>query len=657
MSAAIVAYGAVSALGEGPSAASAGEIGARARVAIVRDEELVGAGFARPFVARVKDLGRLDAVDERDRADVILARALAACARALDAELPEWRSRRVGLVLGTSSGAMRSAERAFDGHAAGAKLVHAHDPPTYFAPVQNVLREARDLPASFDPSVLVLAACASSTIAIGLGARYLAADACDIVLAGGFDAVSVFVAAGFETLRATSAEIPPRPFRVGRDGMALGEGAAVLAMMREGEAPRARAYVAGFAATTDAVHLTAPDRTGGGLARAGVAALRESGGSVEDVALVSAHATATPFHDPAEARAIVAILGAECASRVAVHPYKAQIGHTLGAAGALELLVCVDALERGLLPAAAGEGAIDPDARVRLLDVASAASAGVALKLSSAFGGANAALVVTREPPPRKTRAPWGRPSYVSRAVHVAVESPDLADRLGVAPDRLARADALTRLALDAVQRLFEANGGITRGDRAGVVVAQAYATLEANQLFRARIRERGVRMAEPRRFPYTSPNAVAGECSLAFGLTGPSFAVGSGTHAALEALAVASLLVTSGDVEHVVVVATDEVGAFVAALDPDARQGAVATLVSASPRNASARIASVALGALRCRGVEGALCAASRLVGHRALLPLAAATFPTSLDARARSGLACAHITFEALGDAVDRA
>jgi 3-oxoacyl-[acyl-carrier-protein] synthase II len=641
--AAIVAYGAVSALGEGANAASAGEVGARARVAIAKDHALVAAGFARPFVARVRDGIAVAAVDRRDRADVLLARALSACAIELDRSVPDWRARRVGLVLGTSSGAMESAERAFDRHASG--LPPLGEPPTYFAPMRNVLRAATDLVPTFQPSVLILGACASSTLAIGLGARYLAAGACDVVLAGGFDAVSVFVAAGFEILRATSAEVPPRPFRTARDGMALGEGAAVLAMMRPSDAPRAHAYIAGFAATADAVHLTAPDRTGGGVARAGVAALRESCVASEDVALVSAHATATPFNDPAEARAIATILGPEHGSRVAVHPFKAQIGHTLGAAGALELLACVDALERGVLPAAAGEGAIDPDARVALLDVTAAASPRAALKLSSAFGGANAALVVTRDAPP-STRAhvPSRRASYVSKAVRVASESHDLASRLRMTPDRLARADLLTRLALDAVARLVEAHGDLAG---AGVVVGQAYATLETNLLFHARLRDRGVRMAEPRRFPYTSPNAVAGECSLAFNLTGSSFAVGSGTHAALEALAVASLLVSSGDAERVVVVATDEVGAFVGALDPDARQGAVATLVSASARGARARITSVVLRAGLCDRVP---CVAPRLVGHRALLPLVDATGPARLDAS--SGTACAHVTLEPVRD-----
>ena len=114
-------------------------------------------------------------------------------------------------------------------------------------------------------------------------------------------------------------------------------------------------------------------------------------------------------------------------------------------------------------------------------------------------------------------------------------------------------------------------------------------ATLETNALFAARIRERGARAAEPRRFPYTSPNAVAGECSIAFGLTGPSFSVGGGMHAALEALASAAVLVESGDAERIVVVAVDDVGPATRALErlgePSLQAGAVAVWLAPGRR------------------------------------------------------------------------
>jgi 3-oxoacyl-[acyl-carrier-protein] synthase-1/3-oxoacyl-[acyl-carrier-protein] synthase II len=611
MSAAIVAFGAISALGKGAQAVAAGEPGKPARVVLTRDDELSRAGLERPFAGRAK----LQESTE-DRASALLNEAALGCAAELDRVLPEWRSLRMGLALGTSSGGLRSAEILFSCRRG---IGFAHVDPSdverafYYGPVVS---PARALGGPFEPATLVLGACAASTLAIGLGTRWLEERRCDLVLAGGFDAVATFVAAGFEVLRATTREPPPRPFRVGRDGMVLGEGAALLAMVRATPASSARAFVTGFGASSDAVHLTAPDRTGAGLARAALAALAEAGDPLVD--LVGAHATATPFSDAAESRAIKRVLGDAAGATVVVHPFKAQIGHTLGAAGALESLACVDALERGVLPGAAGLGATDPDTTVRLLDVGQAGSPRTALKLSAAFGGANAALVLSCDSGARPAHA--GRPVYVSEAFHLD-RGPDetaLAAELHQPVSRIARADLLTRLALGAVARLRCAKGPLSG---AGVIVGEAFATLETDALFQERILDRGVRMAEPRRFPYTSPNAAAGECSVMFGLTGPSFALGSGIHAAIEALTVARDLVSSGDADRVVVVAADEVGPTVRAMcqriGVAATTGAVAALVSSNLDGAAFRFeeARIVMGATHS--------GPSTASGHQALLPL----------------------------------
>ncbi|HWX74297.1 MAG TPA: hypothetical protein VNZ05_03260, partial [Solirubrobacteraceae bacterium] len=166
---AILAFGAVSGLGEGRAAASAGCPGAPASVAIGPDDELGRAGLARPFVARARSLGFGD-----ERAAELLEKALAGCLADLDCARPAWRAERVGLVLGTSSGGMRAAERVF---AASARGEPAADPEaaTYFEPMARVVRRVR---RPFDPAVLVLAACASGSIAIGLAARWLQRGSC-----------------------------------------------------------------------------------------------------------------------------------------------------------------------------------------------------------------------------------------------------------------------------------------------------------------------------------------------------------------------------------------------------------------------------------------------------------------------------------------------
>jgi len=622
---ALIAFGAVSALGEGRAAFDAGTAGQPARVAIGPDEELARAGLARPHVARAPV-----PADVQDRATWLLRTAFEDCAADLDRVRPSWRGERVGLVVGTSSGGMRQAEKAFEQIAAG----HASPDPegaTYHGPVARVVRDSG---LSFDPVLVVLGACASSLLAIGLATRCLTRGDCDVVLAGGFDDVTVFVAAGFEVLRATTASPPPRPFRIGRDGMSLGEGASLVALVRDGSA-RARAYVNGFGAASDAVHLTAPDREGKALARSVDAALAEAGRPRID--LVSPHATATPFNDPVEARVLAAALGEP---GPVVAPFKAQIGHTLGAAGVLETLHCVDALERGILPASAGEGEIDPQARVRLLALAEPGAPSNALKLAAAFGGSNAALVVGTQPGPRRAM----RPAFVTPGVHVpGIPSPEAVAALieaagvsGVTAERLARGDGLVLLALAAVASL-RASG--VRTDGAGIIVGSALATLETNALFAARIRERGARMAEPRRFPYTSPNAAAGECSIVFGLTGPGFSVGGGMHAALEALAAATWLVEAGDAERVVVVAVDEVGPATCALgfagDGGVSTGAVATLVSAQSGGALGRIGSIriARGGPGRAGAGAGARGSTVACGHRALLPLVGQGRPVTLE------------------------
>jgi 3-oxoacyl-[acyl-carrier-protein] synthase-1/3-oxoacyl-[acyl-carrier-protein] synthase II len=633
---AVVAFGAISALGEGDAAVHGGLPGAPAATAVAHDPELDAAGLTRPFLARAPIEGLVD------RAPRLLERALVACAADLDRARPGWRTRGVGLVLGTSSGGMRAAERAFARVDAG-QPVDAPEQATYYGPT---LGASRALGVALEPCVLVLGACASSALAIGLACRWLARGSCDLVLAGGFDDVTVFVGAGFEALRAITASPPPRPFRAGRDGMALGEGAGVLALELAGHGP-ARAFITGFAATSDAVHLTAPDREGTGLARAAEGALAEAGRP--EVDLVSAHGTATPFNDAAEARAIAAALGPERARRVVVHPFKAQIGHTLGAASALELLACVDAIARGVLPAACGDGGIDPDASVRLLARAERGEPRTALKLAAAFGGANAALVVGSSP--GRVVAPRPpRPVYLHQAARIdgepAIEA--LASKLGLQVDRVARADGLARLALAAVARLREDTGPF---GHAGVVVGTTLATLETNAAFAARIRARGAVAAEPRRFPYTSPNAVAGECSIAFGLRGPSFAVGGGTHAAVEAIAAATVLIEAGDADRIVVVAADEVGPAARAMGlARVGSGAVALLLDAE-RSPSARARVTGLRIARGEGVgrlerddgagpRGAV--AGDAVGHTALWPLVGGPVPSAIasaspDVRAR--------------------
>jgi 3-oxoacyl-[acyl-carrier-protein] synthase-1/3-oxoacyl-[acyl-carrier-protein] synthase II len=515
-------------------------------------------------------------------------------AAALDEVRPGWRRERLGLAVGTSSGGMPSMERAFATLRAGEPIDAAlARQATYFGAVAPAFAEAGVDVTRLARRAHVLAACAASTFAIGLGARWLDRGAVDVVVAGGYDALALLVAAGFEAIRATTATAPA-PFRAARDGMVLGEGAGLVALVRpERAAAAARRFaVLGFGAASDAVHVTAPDRTGDGLARAAEAALRDAGRSGDDVVLVSAHATSTPFNDAMESRAI-----RRAAPRdPVVQPLKAQIGHTLGAAGVLEAVAIAEALASGIAPPAAGEGALDAEAPARLLGLASrldevvpaAPADPLALKLSAAFGGSNAALVLARDGAPRPRRAV--RPVHVVARARIEghEEAAAALEAVGVSLDRRAKLDALSLLACGAVAGLVAGGADLTG---AGIVAGHALASTDIDARFFGRILDKGARAAEPRAFPATSPNVCAGHASILFRLTGPSAAACSGLDGGVEALALAAELVAAGDADRMVVVAADrieEVGrAILAAGFPAAEHpsdGAVAALLVAGP-------------------------------------------------------------------------
>ncbi len=595
----LLAWGAVSPQGVGRAAVSVGAPGARPDSRVRLDAELAARGFAKPW--RAQCAAPLE--EGCSRAESWLWRALRDAAVGLDAALPGWRLLRVAVLLGTSGGGLEAMVPALTALAEGRALTPSQAARApYFGPLRIVSAALGMTPQRLTQ---VLGACASSTLALGHAALLLEAGSYDVVFAGGYDGQSEFIAAGFEALGATCAGVPA-PFRVGRAGMALGEGAAVLALVRpELGGGGAATILRGHAAASEAVHITAPDRTGQGFERAAREALEDAALLAEQVELVGPHATSTPFNDAAEAAALTRLLG----SRAAVaHPFKAVIGHCLGAAGALESLALVDALERGVLPAALGEGELEPAGGLRLLERNRAGRPEVALKLSAAFGGVVAALVFARH---------LGRGQPVpERAVGVvavgqpvtAVDAEELASQVreGFAHARL---DALSALAVAAVARLRR--GGARWPERTGVLVASSSSTLEQDERFARRLRERGPRWAEPRRFVPTSPNVCAGQISIAFGLTALSHAVGAGPDAPLEALELGRELVARRRLDACLIVAAEEGGAVTRAIWsaagwPAPEAGACAVLLGPLEVGPALTAERVAVARARCRAGAG---------------------------------------------------
>ena len=241
-------------------------------------------------------------------------------------------------------------------------------------------------------------ACSSGNAALGAALDDVRSGRATQVIAGGVDTLTDFVIAGFGVLKAIDPQ-PCRPFDGHRAGLNLGEGACFLIVEEEQHArargARIRAVLAGYGDASDAHHMTGPDPEGRGAARAMAVALADAGLAPSLVDYVSAHGTSTHFNDLMEHHALHALLGVR-AARIPVNSIKGAVGHTLGAAGALEALVCVRQLEEQLIVPTAGHVLLDPEIELDVVaGAARPAALRVALSTSSGFGGTNAAVVLT----------------------------------------------------------------------------------------------------------------------------------------------------------------------------------------------------------------------------------------------------------------------
>lgn len=254
------------------------------------------------------------------------------------------------------------------------------------------------------PGLCHVSACATASHSLGEAARMIERGDADVAVAGGSEAPIVHVGvAGFAAMKALSTrndepQRASRPFDVDRDGFVIGEGAGVMILESEEHArargARVRAELAGYAATSDAHHLTQPSQEG--AERCMRLALRDAGVDPSDVDYLNAHATSTPTGDVSEAGAIRSVFGHHT-DRLPVSATKSMTGHLLGAAGAIEALFCLFAIENGLIPPTINLDTPDPECPLdHVAHKARASDVRVALSNSFGFGGTNAALVMRR---------------------------------------------------------------------------------------------------------------------------------------------------------------------------------------------------------------------------------------------------------------------
>jgi len=248
------------------------------------------------------------------------------------------------------------------------------------------------------PGFSVASACATGAHAIGEAARMVARGEADVVVAGGTEAtLNGLTIAAFKSLGALSKAGISRPFDARRDGFVMGEGAGALILESEEHAKARgvpiRGRVVGYGASNDAFHITEPDREGRGATAAMVNALRDAEAQPGDVGYVNAHGTSTPYNDKVETLALHAVFNGGAPP---VSSTKSAIGHLLGAAGAVEAVAALGAIERGLLPPTINYEEPDPECDLDYVPDGPREAPDLKLALSNSFGfgGQNACLAI-----------------------------------------------------------------------------------------------------------------------------------------------------------------------------------------------------------------------------------------------------------------------
>ena len=356
---------------------------------------------------RVKMAAEAD-LPERMPATLLSPRQSARLDRAssllLLASVEAWRqagwepSEEIPVVLGTTSGGMPLGEDYFRQAVRTPRLHRRQATRAFQYQAHSQGRIVLDALGLGGPATLISNACASGACAIGQAWEMVRGGGAEQVFAGGYDVLSQLVFAGFDALQALS-PTRCRPFDKNRDGLAVGEGAAMLALETLNSARRRGAEIlgeiTGYAMTIDRHHLTQPHPEGNAALAAMSQACAAAGITPAEIDYVNAHGTGTPLNDGAEAAAINQWAGARAAT-LPVSSTKASVGHLLGGAGAVETVVCLMALRGQWLPPELALETPAPACRFPLVTRARDARLATALSNSFGFGGINATLIMRR---------------------------------------------------------------------------------------------------------------------------------------------------------------------------------------------------------------------------------------------------------------------
>ncbi|MDR1651264.1 MAG: beta-ketoacyl-ACP synthase II [Synergistaceae bacterium] len=312
--------------------------------------------------------------------------------------------RRFGVYIGSGEGGITTTHENYD-------ILKEKGPSRispFFVPMMLSNMPAAYVALKFGakgPNMAVVTACSTATHCMGEAMHAIRRGDADIMLVGGVEAAITPIAiAGFANMKALSTRSDEpgrasRPFDKERDGFVMGEGAGILLFegLEHARARGARIYaeVTGYGNTCDAYHITAPDPEGDGSIRAMRLALGMAGWNPEQVDLYNAHGTSTPLNDKTESRAIRAVFGSH-AEKMPVHSTKSMIGHCLGAAGAVETIAALMAIDRGIIHPTINYEFPDPECDVNISSETTERRVDRVLINNAGFGGHNGVLAVER---------------------------------------------------------------------------------------------------------------------------------------------------------------------------------------------------------------------------------------------------------------------
>ena len=312
-------------------------------------------------------------------------------AEAARAAIARYGAERVGVFMGTSTSGILSSEVAY----------RHRDPATGKLPADHHYRETHNAYSVADfvrsylhveaPATVVSTACSSSAKVFATAQRLIQLGLIDAAVVGGVDSLCLTTLYGFSSLQLVSPN-PCKPFDAQRDGISAGEGAAFALLERVAEPVAGAILLAGVGESSDAYHMSSPHPEGLGARNAMAAALASAGLQPQDIDYINLHGTATPSNDSVEDIAVTALFGnaTPCSST------KGYTGHTLGAAGGIEAVICALALREGLMPGSVGTETLDPQLHCNYLFETQQRPLRHVLSNSFGFGGSNCSLVLSR---------------------------------------------------------------------------------------------------------------------------------------------------------------------------------------------------------------------------------------------------------------------